>query len=272
MGLFFKKKAVPPRVGLVLGGGGARGFVEIGALKAFYERGIKFDVCVGTSVGSIVGALYAAGVKPDDIIAAAEKLELTDVHSRILIKPDSPKKIGAVVENLIGDKNIEDLPIKYAAVATDLKTGKQIVMDKGSVTDAVSASSAYPIVYAPFQKDGMNLSDGGLVNNLPVDVCLMLGAEKTVAVDIANKARGSGTDGVTMFDVLKGVFSIMSNNSSVLGRTKADVLISPDTTPYSAAKKTGFREMIELGYAAATEKCDEIKELFTPAKKRKHKD
>lgn len=266
MGLFSKKKAAPPRVGLALGGGGARGFVEIGALKAFYEHGIKFDVCVGTSVGSIVGALYCAGLDPDEIIKVAEKLEMSDLHGKILIKPDDPRKIGAVVYNLIGDAKIENLPIKYAAVATDLKTGKQIIMDKGSVIDAVSASSAYPIVYSPLAKDGMNLSDGGLVNNLPVDVCTMLGAEKTVAVDVANKFRGSGSDGAGVIDMIKAVFSIMSNNASVMGRAKADVLISPDTTPYSAARKSGYREMIELGYNAAKEKCEEIEKLFIKSK------
>ena len=267
MGLFSRKKVVPPRVGLALGGGGARGFVEIGALKAFYERGIKFDVCVGTSVGSIVGALYAAGIEPDEIIGVAEKLEMSDLHGKLLIKPDDPKKIGAIVYKMIGDAKIEDLPIKYAAVATDLKTGKQIVMDKGSVIDAVSASSAYPIVYSPLVKDGMNLMDGGLVNNLPVDVCTMLGADKTVAVDVANKMRGSGSDGAGIIDMIKAVFSIMSNNASVMGRAKANVLISPDTTPYSAANKSGFRDMMELGYAAAKEKCDEIIKLFEPEKK-----
>lgn len=266
MGLFSRKKSAPPKVGLALGGGGARGFVEIGALKAFYERGIKFDVCVGTSVGSIVGALYAAGIEPDEIISVAEKLEMSDLHGRLLIKPDDPKKIGAVVYKMIGDAKIEDLPVKYAAVATDLKTGKQIVIDKGSVIDAVSASSAYPLVYSPLIKDGMNLMDGGLVNNLPVDVCAMLGADKTVAVDVANKMRGSGGDGAGIIDMLKAVFSIMSNNSSLMGRAKADVLISPDTTPYSAANKAGFRDMMELGYAAGKEKCDEIIKLFEPQK------
>ncbi|MCH5351082.1 MAG: patatin-like phospholipase family protein [Clostridiales bacterium] len=267
MGLFSRKKAAPPRVGLALGGGGARGFIEIGALKAFSDLGIRFDVCVGTSVGSIVGALYAAGVDIDEIIEVAEALEMSDLHGKLLIKPDDPKKIGAIVYKIIGDAKIENLPIPYAAVATDLKTGKQIVLDKGSVIDAVSASSAYPIVYSPLTVNGMNLSDGGLVNNLPVDVCRMLGAEKVVAVDLANKMRGSGTDGTGIIDMIKAVFSIMSNNASVMGRTRADVLISPDTTPYSAASKGKFREMIELGYSAAKEKGEEIKALFAPVKK-----
>lgn len=260
---FFRKKNVTGRatVGLTLGGGGARGFVQVGALKAFYEHGIDFDVCVGTSVGSIVGALYCAGLKPDEIITAAERLELRDLHGRILIKSDDPRKIGDAVYNLIGDALIEDLPKKYAAVATDLKTGKQVILDSGRVYDAVSASSAYPIIYSPLNLNGMNLTDGGLVNNIPADVCRMLGADKVVTVD-AHGARGSGTDGTGLFDMLKAVFSIVSANASTVGLMQSDVVIAPDTSAFSAASKDGFRAMIDIGYNAALEHIQEIKALF----------
>ena len=149
--MFSRKKEVnnKPKVGLVLGGGGARGFVQVGALKAFKEQNIDFDLCVGTSVGSIVGALYCAGIEPEEIIEVADSLDMVDFHGRILLKPDNPRKIGDVLYRVIGDAQIEDLHKKYAAVATDLKTGKRVVMDSGSVLDAVSASSAFPIVYAP---------------------------------------------------------------------------------------------------------------------------
>lgn len=261
MGLFGKKNDGRKKViGLTLGGGGARGFVQVGALKAFAENGIDFDICVGTSVGSIVGALYAAGLKPDEMIDAAEKLEMTDIHGKLLFKPDDPRKIGNVVYNLIGDARIEDLPKKYAAVATDLKTGKQVILDKGRVSDAVSASSAYPIVFSPLQLDGMNLTDGGLVNNIPADVCRMLGADKVVTVDV-HGSRGSGTDGTGIFDMLRAVFSIMSANASTIGLMQSDILIAPDTTAFRSTSKAGYRAMIELGYNAALEKIDEIKQL-----------
>lgn len=263
MAIFGKKNRMTrrPTVGLVLGGGGARGFVQVGALKAFKELGIDFELCVGTSVGSIVGALYCAGITPDEIASAAERIEFSDLHGRLLIKPDDPRKIGRMVYNLIGDAKIENLYKKYAAVATDLKTGKQVVMDSGSVMDAVSASSAYPVVYSPLAKDGMNLVDGGLTNNIPADVCRMLGATKVVTVD-AHGTRGSGTDSAGMFDMLKAMFSIMSANASVVGLMQSDVVIAPDTSAYGAASKKGFKEMIELGYEATMEKKDEILKLF----------
>ncbi len=261
MKLFGKKKIERPTVGLVLGGGGARGFVQVGALKAFKERGIDFDLCVGTSVGSIVGALYCARISPDDIAEAAEGVEFKDLHGKLLLKPDDPRKIGRMVYNIIGDAKIENLHKKYAAVATDLKTGKRVVLDKGGVCDAVSASSAYPIVYAPLELDGMLLTDGGLTDNIPADVARMLGADKVVTID-AHGARGSGTDGTGIFDMLKAMFSIMSANASTIGLMQSDIVIAPDTSAFGAASKAGYREMIDLGYEATLEKCDEIIELI----------
>lgn len=264
MGILSRKKTPErPTVGLVLGGGGARGFVQVGALKAFRERGIDFDLCVGTSVGSIIGALYCAGIEPEEITRAAEQLEFGDLHGKILFKPDDPRKIGNALYRIIGDAQIENLHKKYAAVATDLKTGKQVIMDSGSVLDAVSASSAFPIAYAPLSVNGMNLSDGGLVNNIPADVCRMLGAQKVVTVD-AHGSRGSGTDGTGMIDMLKAMFSIMGANASVVGLMQSDIVIAPDTSAFKSTSKNGYLEMIEIGYRAALEKCDEIAELFNP--------
>lgn len=266
MGLFGKKSSGRKlKLGLALGGGGARGFVQVGALKAFAEEGVDFDICVGTSVGSIVGALYAAGVSYNEMLYAAERLEMGDIHGRILFKPDDPRKIGSIVYNLIGDALIENLPKKYAAVATDLKTGKQVVLDKGRVTDAVSASSAYPIIFSPLQIDGMNLSDGGLTNNIPADVCRMLGADKVVTIDV-HGSRGSGTDGTGIFDILRSVFSIMSANSSTVGLMQSDIIIAPDTTAFRSTSKDGYRAMIELGYHAAKDKIDDIKKLTEEVK------
>ena len=259
-----KTKNNKNRVGLVLGGGGARGFVQVGALKAFFEHGIDFDPVVGTSVGSIVGALYCAGVDADEIIYVAETLDAADFHGRILFKPDDPRKIGKVLGSVLGDVDIESFPKKYAAVATDLKTGKQVVLDSGSVLDAVSASSAFPVVYTPLSLDGRNLCDGGLVNNIPADVARLLGADKVVTVD-AHGTRGSGTDGTGIFDTLRAMFSIMSANASTVGLMQSDIVIAPDTSAFRSTSKAGYKQMIELGYNAAAEKCDEIKALFTCA-------
>ncbi|MCH5154672.1 MAG: patatin-like phospholipase family protein [Clostridiales bacterium] len=263
--MFGRKKNVKPAVGLVLGGGGARGFVQVGALKAFKEKNIDFDLCVGTSVGSIVGALYCAGVDPEEIIQIADTIDMGDFHGKILFKPNDPMRIGEVVTRIIGDIQIQDLKKPFAAVATDLRTGKQVVIDKGPVKEAVAASSAFPVVYAPLIKGDMTLCDGGLTNNIPADVCKMLGAAKVVTVDV-HSSRGSGTDCTGMLDTLKAILSIMSANSSMVGLMQSDVVIAPDTSAFKATRKAGFKEMIELGYNATVAKCKDIKALFNAKK------
>ncbi|MCH5155453.1 MAG: patatin-like phospholipase family protein [Clostridiales bacterium] len=263
--MFGRKKEVKPTVGLVLGGGGARGFVQVGALKAFKEKNIDFDLCVGTSVGSIVGALYCAGIDPEHIIKICDTLDMGDFHGRILFKPNDPRRIGEVLSRVIGDVKIEDLKKKYAAVATDLRSGKQVIIDRGSVAEAVSASSAFPVVYAPLIKDDMTLCDGGLTNNIPADVCKMLGADRVVTVDV-HSTRGSGTDGTGIIDTIKAMFSIMSANASVVGLMQSDVVIAPDTSAFKATSKAGYTEMIELGYTATMEKYDEIMAMFETKK------
>lgn len=256
-----KKNKSTPKVALALGGGGARGYTYIGALRAFQEEGIDFDICVGTSVGSLIGAVYASGASLASIEDAAERLELTDVHSPLLIKPDNPLKIGEVLRTVIGDALIEDLPKPFAAVATDLITAKQVILDKGSAAMAVSASSAVPLVYSPLSYNGMHLVDGGLVNNVPSDVCKMLGADKVVAIDI-NPTRAMGASGTGLLDVLKTVFHIMNANASVMGKIHADVFIPIDTSSFSSTSKSGYSDMIEIGYDAVKSKSDEIKQLF----------
>lgn len=245
---------------LCLGGGGARGYAHIGAMKAFEEGGVQFDLCVGTSVGSIIGALYCAGVKSDEMIRVGTALEMKEIHNGVIFAPNDPMKIGRVVTDVIGDADIGNFAKKFAAVAVDLKEGKQVVLDKGKVSVVCSASCCVPLFFRPVVYNNMHLADGGLLNNIPADVCRMLGADKVVSVDI-NPGRGAGTDSLGLVDVLKATFSIMSSNSSLMGLKHTDVLIAPDTSAFRSTSKTGYEEMIELGYRAAKAQIGKIKEL-----------
>ncbi len=256
------KKKKKPVVGLALGGGGARGFAHIGVLRAFEEYGFNFDMCIGTSVGSLIGAFYASKVPYNNIRRLAEEIEMPDVHSRFLLYSDDSGKVGRVAERLCGKINIEDMPIKYGAVATNMQTGRIEFIDSGPMCDAVAASCAFPIAYKPVVLNGKNLCDGGLLDNVPTDVCKYLGADKVVGVDIFSDFNGGGTEGTNIFSVIKSVIKITMANSSLRGRIQADVLISPDTSAFSPASKNGYREMIQAGYSAALLKCDEIKKLF----------
>jgi putative uncharacterized protein XOO4256 len=245
------------RAALCLGGGGARGFAHIGALQAFKEAGIDFDIVVGCSAGSIVGALYAAGVEPKDILAHGSTLKMKDIKKGFIWSPDDSMKIGKIVSDIIGDKDFKDLKKPFCAVATDLVEGKQVILDKGSVAVAVAASSTVPLFFKPLVVGDKHLVDGGLLNNIPADVCRMLGADYVVTVDV-NPTRGGGTKELGLVSVLKASFDIMGANASVHGLINSDIIVAPDLSAFKATDKEGYEEMYRLGYEAAKAECSEI--------------
>lgn len=257
MALFRFEK--PKKTGLCLGGGGARGFAHIGALKAFAEAGITFDMVAGTSVGSLIGALYAAGISPAEMEEIGDKINLKDVHSGWT--PNDPLKIGAIVRSLVGDKRIENLKIPLYIVAVDLVEARQVILDGGFLYEAVSASCAVPIFFRPLIMGKLHLVDGGLLNNIPADILRMMGADSVVTVDI-NPTRGRGTESTSVMDVAKATLSIVTAAASQTGLVNSDIIIAPDLSRFSATKKDGHKEMVELGYNAAKEKIDDIKELM----------
>lgn len=156
--------------GLVLSGGGARGLAHLGAVKALYEEGYRFDVIIGTSMGAIVGCVLANGHEPDEII---EKLKgnlflsffRPDLSANSMLTMNGGRKI---LEKLLTVKNIEDLSIPFIAVATDLTHGTPCYFEKGDIIDAVIASSSIPVIFPPVVIDGVQYIDGGVLNNLPV--------------------------------------------------------------------------------------------------------
>lgn len=257
-----------PTVALCLGGGGARGFGHLGAIKALEQAGIDFDMCVGTSVGSLVGALYCAGLNADEMIIHSHGLELEDIRKGAFFRAKDAAPIGKVVSDIIGDKNIEELKKRFAAVAVDLVSGRQIIFDKGNVASAVSASCCVPVLFKPVVIGNMHLVDGGLLNTIPADVCRMLGADKVVSIDI-NSTRGGGTEELGTMDVIKASFNIMSAASAKEGLRQSDIIIRPDLKKFKATKKDGFEEMIENGYEAAKLHINEIKALFEPVSEEK---
>lgn len=264
------RKTRSSRIGLCLGGGGARGFAHIGALKALDEQGFKFDMIAGTSVGSLVGGLYAAGLSAAEIEQLGESINLKEIKSGLT--PTDPLKIGAVVRSAVGNVRIEDLKTPFFAVAVDLVEAKQVVLDRGLLYEAVSASCAVPIFFRPLVKGNLHLVDGGLLNNIPADLLRMTGADKVVTIDI-NPTRGGGGSGLGLLDVAKATFSIMTAAASDTGLINSDVIIAPDMSAFKATSKEGHTEMISIGYNAASEKIEEIRGLFgiKPNKKEKIK-
>ena len=188
---------VRPRIGLALGSGAARGWAHIGVLRALAEAGIKPDVIAGCSVGAVVGGCYAAG-KLDELESFARLLTkrrimgLLDFHmSRSgLIGGD---RLGRLLDVDLGATRVEDLPIRFASVATELSTGHEIWLTRGRVVDALRASYALPGVFQPVRLGGRWLMDGALVNPVPVTVARALGADLVICVNLNGEIKLRGT-------------------------------------------------------------------------------
>jgi NTE family protein len=186
-----------PLVGLALSSGGPRGAAHTGVLRVLEEHQIPIDIIVGTSMGAMVGGAYAAGVPVARIEEEWLRTDLLRMAKSFL--PTFPlhgwssgSNVFRMLQGVVGEVKIEDLPIKFAAVATDIETGTEIVLREGPLATAMRASSSVPGLFVPVEHDGRFLVDGGLVNPLPVDVARRLGAEMVIAVDLGYYPQRSG--------------------------------------------------------------------------------
>ncbi len=246
--------------GLALSGGGTRGFAHIGVLKAFNEEGISFSCVAGTSVGSLIGALYCAGVGTDVIVQEAKRLSRRELVRRLWLNSD-PSNIARVADRLLVGADFDALSVPFAAVAVDIQSGNEVVMRQGNVATAVSASCAVPALFKPVERDGALLVDGGLLNNMPADVCREMGAEVVVGVDL-NRHRGEGTDSRKLHDILFATWDITTKSTMYKGLQNSDVVIEPELKRFKRTSLDNIDGMVAEGYRAAKEKMPEIKKLL----------
>lgn len=218
---FFQKR----RVGLVLGGGVARGIAHIGVLKVLNSYRVPIDLVVGTSSGSIVGAAYAAGMDISLIEEIALHIRWGDLLKFTMFRPGfvSGKAIEDFVIKYLGEKDFSELKIPFAVVATDVRTGEAVVLKEGDVAKAVAASCAFPGFFAPEEIEGRFLVDGGIAENVPVDVAKNMGANFVIASDVipAKKIRSLPRDplqslGVSLDLILKKLSAEESQRADVL--------------------------------------------------------
>lgn len=182
-----------PRLGIALGSGSARGWAHIGVMRAVRESGLKPDVITGSSIGAMVGAA-AAAESLDDLESWVTSLDWWDII-RYAVEPTTAgladgERLMSVFSERVGEWRIEDLPVRFAAVATDLETGREVWLSEGGVREAIRASIALPGLFAPVQRDGCWLVDGGIVDPVPVSLCRALGAEIVVAVNLNSHIVG----------------------------------------------------------------------------------
>ena len=182
------------RLGIALSGGGARGFAHIRVLRVLVEAGWRPAVVTGTSAGGIVGGLFAAGLSPEAIEALAQRIGW---RMFMRLDPDgtalvSTRRLARLLREAVGEVRIEELPIRFAAVAVDLDTGEEIWLDRGPLVEAMLATSAFPGVFPPVLWQGRRLIDGGVLNPLPVDVARGLGATFVIGVDLSGPMGPDG--------------------------------------------------------------------------------
>jgi NTE family protein len=257
-----------PKIGLALGGGAARGFAHIGVIKALDTNGISPDIVVGTSAGSVVGSLYAAGFGAFDLQKLAIQLEESSFKDWALFDRGFLKgeALEAFINKQVGNKPIEALKRRFGAVATDLGSGEAMVFGSGNLGQAVRASSSVPGVFSPVVIRGREYVDGGLVSPVPAHAARQFGADIVIAVDISG--RPSGRKGSGSLDVMLDTIAIMGNTIGRYELKEADIVIRPQIQTLPVANFQGRNEAIlegeRAGFAAIASIRDKLSNWEKP--------
>jgi NTE family protein len=238
-------RARPRRVGIALSSGGLHGLVHVGAIRAFQQLGFRPYAIAGCSVGAIAGALWAAGLPADDIEAAALDVSWREPDRWRLPRYGLARlgKLEQLIDERTRGARIEMLDIAFAAVATNLATGRGEILTRGALAPAVAASAAVPIRYEPVEIDGRKLVDGALTAPLPVDAARVLGADFVIAIDVAYRPYEEAVTGIT--GMAFQMFHIMVNQLIAEQIRRADHAIRLDV--HSLAMGSGERALIDFG-------------------------
>jgi NTE family protein len=285
-----------PRIGLVLGGGGAKGFAHIGVIEELERRRIPIDVIAGTSMGAVVGSMYAIGNDAEEIkkitasidwknvfndnlqridLSFRRKREVREIFLNARLGVDNGKaalptgifggqKLFSTVQELLAPwratEDFDNLPIPFRAVATNIVTGQPVAMGSGNFSTAVFASMSIPAAFPPVEREGLLLVDGGISNNLPVDVARQMGVDVVIVVDVGEPPAAAEkiTSALSVFNqmqLLLGYDAIRRQRASIAGR---DVLVEPDITGLSVTAFDKAELGIERGRAAAQKMGDRL--------------
>lgn len=253
-----------PRIALVLGGGAARGFAHVGVIRAIEQEKIPIDLIVGTSVGSLIGALYAHEMNSFELEWTAFTLERDDLLDYALLSatmgPIRGERLEMFVNKKIPVANIEALKIPFAAVATDLNRGTRVVLDRGPLARAIRASCAIPGVFQPVEHQGRLLVDGGAVDNLPVAVAREKGADIVIAVDISQNVTNYNI--TNLIDVTLQAVNIMFAENVINKRRDADVLVSPAVGSVAMMDFTQKKRLMQAGMEAGQQAAPAIRQAI----------
>lgn len=261
----------PPKIALVLGGGAARGFAHVGVIKMLEAQGIKADLVVGTSAGSVVGSLYAAGYDGFELQRLALELDEKSVSDWIL--PNRGFLRGEALQNYVNtavkNRPLEQLNKPIGVIATDLKSGEQVVFRRGNTGMAVRASSSVPGVFQPVTIGGREFVDGGLTSPVPVRAARDMGADIVIAVDISKDPSIATLSGT--LEVLLQTFTIMGRSIAAQELLGADVVISPDTHEMRSASFDARHVSIIEGEKAALAAVPKLRQKIVEREERLRK-
>ena len=258
--------ASTPKIGLALSGGAARGMAHVGVLRALLENDIRIDCIAGTSAGSIVGGAFAAGMSVEEIADFGRKLRWRHVGritmSRLGVQTNA--RLESYMRGRLPVTKFEDLPIPFAAVATDLKTGQAVVMkDKGDVPFAIRASCTIPGWYVPVpDAEGRQLVDGGLVAVIPSAVTRALGADIVIAVDVNSAGATFISSTGSLIGVLLQSMMVIQKSVSIQHCEMSDLVITPKVGHIRWDQVRRADELMVAGYEAGLESIPKIRELI----------
>ncbi|MDF0732284.1 patatin-like phospholipase family protein [Pseudomonas entomophila] len=282
-------EATRPKVGLVLSGGAARGLTHIGVLKALEQQGVRIDAIAGTSMGAVVGGLYASGYSIEELEQLALTLDWQQALSDAPPRKDVPfrrkqddrdflvkqklsfrddgslglplgviqgQNLALLLESKLAHtadtRDFDKLPIPFRAVATDIASGEKVVFRRGHLPQVIRASMSIPAVFAPVELDGRLLVDGGMVDNIPLDVVREMGVDLAIVVDIGTPLRNR-KDLTTVVDVLNQSITLMTRRNSeeqLASLRREDILVQPSLAAFGVTDFGRAQDMIDAGYRA----------------------
>ncbi len=273
-----------PRVALVLSGGSALGIAHVGVIRELEAAGIPIDMVLGTSMGALVGGLYAAGYSPDEMEELVNGFDWISIfsegrdalggqylhskHMRFPVRMDFDQngiRLGrglisgqniltlftALTLHMLADRDLNSFPVPYRAVAADILTGEKIVISEGSLPEAMRSSMSIPGLFRPYEVNGRSLVDGGIVDNMPVELARSMGADIVIAVESRTGLAESDGQLKTGFDITAQTLGLYVEENMRRSRAAADLVIKPDLSGYSSMSYAASRALVEKGAAGA---------------------
>ncbi|CDT00961.1 putative Acyl transferase/acyl hydrolase/lysophospholipase [Vibrio coralliirubri] len=250
-------------LGIAFGGGGVRGFMHLGVIKALAEEGIAPDVVSGTSAGSIAATLYASGLSYEEMEIAIEKVGMSDIADFVFSSKGlvNGKNLSEWINSQVTYDDLSDMPMPVALTATNLTSRETVIIRSGNPGHAVQTSSTIPGAFVPVENQGDILVDGGIFSVVPVYAAKDLGAKKVIAVDIY--CHNQITPEVSASKITLAAFRMQSCRLSEQELNSADVVIRPDYEPSGSAAFNEKEQAIQAGYLAAKEAMPEIKAMLS---------